>query len=112
MPAANRAEPVEQLALVGVRGEAADRADLAADRADLAVELDGLRTGLEVGSERAFALVADEQDRRGRVVDEVAQVADDAAAGQHAVRRDDHVRPRRVSIACDAFTSFVTIWFG
>ena len=51
--------------------------------------------GLEVGAQRALALVADEQDRRGRVVDEVAQVADDPAAGQHPVRGDDHVRPGR-----------------
>ena len=41
------------------------------------------------------ALVADEQDRRGRVVDEVAQVGHDASAGQHPVRGHDHVRPRR-----------------
>ena len=75
--------------------EPADRADLAADRPDLAVELDRLGAGLEVGPEGPLALVADEQDRRVRVVDEVAQVADDAAAGEHAVGRDDHVRPRR-----------------
>ena len=33
-------EPGEQLALVRVRREAADRSDLASDRADLAVQLD------------------------------------------------------------------------
>ena len=90
------AEPGEQLGLVGVGAEAADRADLAADLADLAVELDRRRAGLEVGAERADALVADEQDHRARVVDQVAQVADDPAAGQHPVRGDDHVRPRRL----------------
>src|SRR5436190_13467777 len=70
------AEPIEQLALVGVRREPADRTDLAAHAPDLAVELDLGRPGLEVRPERPFALVADEQDRGGRVVDEVAQVAD------------------------------------
>ncbi len=73
--------------------EAADRADLAANPANLAVELDRCRAGLEVGTEGAHALVADEQDHRARIVDQVAQVADDPAAGQHPVRGDDHVRP-------------------
>ena len=40
-------------------------------------------------------LVADEQQHRPRVADEVAQVADDPAPGEHPVRGDDHVRPRR-----------------
>src|SRR6185295_11641086 len=75
-------EPIEQLALVGMGGEAADRADLAADPPDLAVELDLLRARLEVCAKRALALVADEEDRRRRVVDEVAQVTHDAATGQ------------------------------
>src|SRR5205823_1285241 len=59
------AQPGEQLGLVGVGAEPADRADLAAHVARLAVELDGRRPGLEVGAERALALVADEQDRVG-----------------------------------------------
>ena len=53
-----------------------------------------MRPGLEVRAERALALVADEQDRGGRIVDQVAQVADDPPAGQHPVRGHDHVRPR------------------
>src|SRR3954451_4560696 len=74
------AEPVEQLALVGVSRETADRTGLAPDLADLTVELDRRGARLEVRAERAFALVSDEQDRRVRVVDEVAEVADDATA--------------------------------
>ncbi len=86
------AQPIEQLGLVRVGGEAADRADLAADLARLAVELHGRRPGLEVGAERALALVADEQERRGRIADQVAQMAEHPAAGQHPVRGHDHVR--------------------
>ena len=80
--------------LVGVGREAADRADLALDLAHLAVELDHLRPGLEVGAERPLALVADEQQGRAGIADQVPEVAEDPAAGQHPVRRDDHVRPR------------------
>ena len=46
-------------------------------------------------AERALALIADEEQRRVRIVDEIAQVVQHAPAGEHAVRRDDHVRPRR-----------------
>src|SRR6478672_7187716 len=77
------AEPVEQLGLVGVGGEPADRADLAADLARLTVELDRRRAGLEMGAERALALVADEQQGRGRVADQVPEMPQDPAAGQH-----------------------------
>jgi hypothetical protein len=41
------------------------------------------------------ALVADEQDRRLRIADEVAQVVDDPPAGEHAVGGHDHHQPRR-----------------
>src|SRR4051812_8733192 len=62
-------EPVQELRLVGVGGEAADRADPAADLADLAVEPDRGLPRLEVRAEGALALVAHEQDRRSGVVD-------------------------------------------
>ena len=63
--------------------------------------------------ERPLALVADEQDGRVRVVDEVAQVADDAPAGQHPVRGHDHVRPRRVGDRLRRLgRRRVTVWFG
>ena len=45
----------------------------------------GFFSSVEVRAERALALVADEEDRRRRIVDQVAQVPDDAAAGQHPV---------------------------
>src|SRR6476659_243529 len=54
-------DPVEQLALIGVCGEAGDRADLAADLPDLTVELDRRCTRLEMCAERPFALVPHEQ---------------------------------------------------
>src|SRR5439155_14783812 len=76
-------EPVEQSALVGMRAEAADRADLAADLPDPPVQHDRRRAGLEMGAQRALALVPDEQERRGRIVDQVPQVAQDPPAGQH-----------------------------
>src|SRR6185436_18859264 len=89
------AQPVEQLRLVGVRREAADRADAALDLARLPVEADRSRAGLEVRAERALALVADEQDRRVRIADEVAQVVHNTAAREHPIRGHDHVRPLR-----------------
>ena len=64
-------EPVEQLGLVGVRREAADRADLAAHVVQRAVDAHLLRAGLEVRAERALALVADEEQHRARVADEI-----------------------------------------
>ena len=73
-PAAEVGEPVEQLRLIGVGREAADRADLAADLPDRAVDRHRLGTRLEMVAERPDPLVADEQDDRGRVVDEVPQV--------------------------------------
>ena len=94
-PSPNSPSQSSSSRLVGVRREAADRPDLAAHLAGLAVEADLLGPGLQVRAERPLALVADEQDRRRRVVDEVAQVADDAAAGEHPVGGHDQVRPRR-----------------
>src|SRR6266550_6044957 len=88
------AEPVQQLGLVGMGREAADRADPAAYVAVLAVELDDLHPGLDVRPERSLTLVPDEQQRRVRIPDEIPQVPDDPPACQHPVRRDDHVRPR------------------
>ena len=75
-------------------GEAADRARPASDAAHLPVDLDVRGACLEMGPERPLALVADEQDRRRRVEATIM-----------------YGRGAR-SIACDAFTSFVTVWFG
>src|SRR5687768_15149876 len=77
-----------------MRGEPADRADLAVDLALLPVDPDLLGARLKVRAQRALALVTDEQQDRVRVADEVAEMADDPPAGQHPVRGDDHVRPR------------------
>src|SRR5256886_16868812 len=46
--------------------------------------------------ERALTLVADEEERCVRVIDEILQMVQHAAAGEHPVRRDDHVGPWRV----------------
>ena len=64
LPSAKWPTQARSSRLVGVGAEPADRADPAADLAVLAVELDDLRPGLEVGAERALALVADEQEGR------------------------------------------------
>src|SRR5262245_60782560 len=88
-------QPIEQLALVGVGREPADRPDLATDLAHLAVDPDLRCACLEVGAERALTLVADEQQDGLRVADEVSEMAQDAPAGQHPIRGHDHVRPRR-----------------
>src|SRR5438552_12042443 len=90
------AQPVEQLGLVGVGAEPADRADLAAYVTRLSVELDRRRPGLEMRAEGALALVPDEQEGRVRIADQVPEMTEDAAAGQHPVRGDDHVRTLRL----------------
>ena len=54
------------------------------------------RAGLEVGTQRALALVADEEQQRVGVVDELAQVVHDPAAGEHAAGGHDDHRARRV----------------
>src|SRR5581483_1719753 len=74
-------DPRLELVLVGVRGEPADRANAAAHVAWLPVELHPLRAGLQVGAERALALIADEEQGRRRIVDEVAQVMEHAPPG-------------------------------
>jgi len=51
-------QPPEQLGLVGVGRESADRSDLARDGEILAVDPDLLRALLQLRAERAFALVA------------------------------------------------------
>ena len=51
---------------------------------------------LKMRAECPLTLVADEQEGRVRIVDEVTKVRQDSTSGEHAVRRDDHVRPRRV----------------
>src|SRR5512138_964554 len=94
--AAEAADPLEELALVGVRREPADRADAAAHVARLPIEHDLGRPSLQVRAERALSLIADEQQRRRGILDEVAEVMEDATPGEHPVRRDDDVRPPRV----------------
>ena len=109
---AEPAEPVEQLALVGVRREAGDRAHLAMDLPRLAVETDGLRTGLQVRPERPLALVADEQDRRVRVVDEVRRWP--TTRPPVSIPFDATIMYGRGAnlIAWDSFGRFVTICAG
>src|SRR5262245_60783083 len=58
-------EPGEQLRLVGVGREAADRADLTAHLAILAVDPHARCARLKMRPERALALVANEQQGRG-----------------------------------------------
>jgi hypothetical protein len=67
-------EPRLELVLVRVGGEAADRADAAADGDLLAVDPCRLPTVLDVASERALALVADEEEGALRVGEEVLEV--------------------------------------
>src|SRR3954447_21084399 len=70
------AEPGEELGLVGVGREPVERPDRGAVANDLAVDPRGLHAGEQVRAERPLALVADEQDRGGRVVQEVFRVPD------------------------------------
>src|SRR5512143_3762359 len=84
LPLHERAGPVEELRFVRMRGEAADGADLAADLAHLAVDADLLRALLQVRPQRALSLVADEEDRRRRIADEIAQMEEHPSAGEHA----------------------------
>ena len=86
----------EQLRLVGVGGEPVERPDRRPDRHLLAGDARRRRAADEVPAERALALVADEQDRGRRVVQQALRVAHRPAAGEHPVRRDDHVRRRRL----------------
>src|SRR5439155_20055160 len=65
LPVRERADPREKLGLVGMRGEAADRDDAATDVARGAVDDDLRRAALEVRAERALALIAHEEQRRG-----------------------------------------------
>ena len=90
--AAEVGEPGLELVLVGVGAEAGDRAHAAADRALLAVDARRRRALGDVAPERSLALVADEQERAGRIGEEVLEVVHDPAAGQHAGRGDDHDR--------------------
>ena len=79
------------------------------DLAELAVDLDPLGAGLEVGAERPLALVADEQDRRVRVADQVAEVARRRARRSASrSRRRSCTAAGRVAIACDSSTRRVT----
>ena len=112
LPSREMAEPGEQLALVGVRAEAADRADLAPHLADLAVELHGRRPGLEVRPERADALVADEQERRGRVVDQVAEVAETRPPVSIPFEATIMYGRCACAIFWESRTSRVSVWFG
>src|SRR4029453_13646450 len=86
-------EPCLELVLVGMGGEAADRADLAAYLALLAVDAGALRALLEVAAERSLSLVADEEQRAARIGEEVLEVVHDPAAGQHSGAGNDHDRP-------------------
>ena len=91
-PAGDAGYPRQVFIRVG--REAADRADLAAHRRTWPSSLTVFAPAWRCEPSVPLPLVADEQDRRRRVVDEVAQVADDTTAGQHPVGRHDHVRPR------------------
>ena len=76
--------------------EPGDRAHGAADLVFLAVQSGGLDPRLKVRPERHLALIAHEQDHRLWIADEGAQVVQDAAAGEHAVRRHENIRPLRL----------------
>ena len=79
------AEPGEELGLVRMRGEPADRTHLAMDLEVLPVDPDLFRALLQVRAERAVALISDEEERHTRIADERLHVLDDAPAGDHAI---------------------------
>ena len=84
--------PILELALIRVCREPRDRSDLAIDGEFLAVDPRLLRPVLNRVSQAALPLIADEQQHRGGVGEEVLEVVQDPSAGQHPRRGDDHER--------------------
>ena len=87
------AEPVVELVLIGVGGEAGDDSDTALISVRDAVDLRDLGARLDVPSERSLTLVADEQEGAGGIGQEVLEVVHDPPAGEHPGARHEHQRP-------------------
>ena len=73
------AEPLQQALAVGVAGDALDLPTRAPDQAVDAVDADLAVAVEDLPAQRALGLVADEEDRAGRVADVMGQVVLDAA---------------------------------
>ncbi len=84
--------PVEQVALPGVGGKAADGEHLGVHRHVFVEQPDGLRAVHDLAARRAHALVTHEHDGRPLPPQVVAQVVLDAARVAHAAGRNDDRR--------------------
>src|SRR3989442_4164297 len=71
------AQPCEELGLVGMCGESADRTHLAMDLEVLTVDPDLFRPLLQARAEGAVALIADEEESHTWIADERLDVLDD-----------------------------------
>ena len=82
-------EPIEQFALAGVTGEAAEGGDACADDDVVAEDADIFSAFDEAAAEGAFGLVAGDEDGDAALPEVVFEVVDDSAAFAHAAGGDD-----------------------